>query len=172
MPGLASHDCASVCTDEDCLELVATLVAGQRGAVGLVVEANGVVVAATDSFRELLSEHPGLQVRLRHPRGGSRPDRCTFEVELDRGSWSVEDRAGPNGTRVVRLTAQPVTPELTPREREVLRELCAGKATSAISHTLGISARTVDKHLEHVYDKLQVNDRLSAVVAARELANL
>lgn len=156
----------------DYLELVAELVAGQRGAVGLVVEANGVVVAATDSFLELLADHPGLQVHLRHPRGSARPDRCSFEVELDRCRWSVEDRAGPEGTRLVQLTAQPATPELTPREREVLRELCAGHGSSTISHKLGISARTVDKHLEHVYGKLHVNDRLSAVVAAKELAIL
>ncbi|MFT3970515.1 MAG: helix-turn-helix transcriptional regulator [Micropruina sp.] len=56
---------------------------------------------------------------------------------------------------------------LTPREHETLRMLSRGLTAQAIAHQEGISVRTVRKHLEHVYSKLDVHDRLLAVDKAR-----
>jgi DNA-binding NarL/FixJ family response regulator len=53
---------------------------------------------------------------------------------------------------------------LTPREREVLSLLGEGMKAVAIAHRLGVSPRTVEKHLENVYAKVGVRDRLSAVL--------
>jgi DNA-binding CsgD family transcriptional regulator len=55
---------------------------------------------------------------------------------------------------------------LTPREREVLRWLAAGKTDRDIGAILGISARTVHKHLQHIYEKLGVETRTAAVMRA------
>ena len=57
---------------------------------------------------------------------------------------------------------------ITPREQAVLGELARGVTAAVISRRLGISERTVHKHLEHIYGKLDVTDRLSAVLRARE----
>lgn len=57
---------------------------------------------------------------------------------------------------------------ITPRELAVLGELAGGVTAAVISRRLGISERTVHKHLEHIYDKLDVTDRLSAVLRARD----
>jgi len=57
--------------------------------------------------------------------------------------------------------------ELTARELAVLRLLADGRPASAIGRRLGISERTVHKHLEHVYRKLDARDRLSAVLTAQ-----
>ena len=57
---------------------------------------------------------------------------------------------------------------LTGRELAVLRLLDEGLTAGAIGHRLGTSGRTVHKHLEHVYRKLGVRDRLMAVRVARE----
>ena len=57
---------------------------------------------------------------------------------------------------------------LTGRERAVLVLLDRGCTAEAIAHELGISPRTVQKHLEHLYRKLGVGDRLRAVAVARE----
>jgi DNA-binding CsgD family transcriptional regulator len=59
-------------------------------------------------------------------------------------------------------------PRITPREQAVLGELARGVTAAVISRRLGISERTVHKHLEHIYGKLDVTDRLSAVLRARE----
>ena len=57
---------------------------------------------------------------------------------------------------------------LTERELAVLTLLGEGLTAQAIAHRLRTSPRTVQKHLEHVYRKLGVRDRLVAVQRARE----
>lgn len=57
---------------------------------------------------------------------------------------------------------------LTPREQAVLVLLGGGLTSAAIGRRLGISQRTVHRHLQHVYRKLDVADRLSAVLRAQE----
>jgi two-component system, LuxR family, response regulator FixJ len=52
---------------------------------------------------------------------------------------------------------------LTPREREVLRMLVAGKANKVIAAELGISERTVEIHRQRVMKKLEARS-LSQVV--------
>jgi DNA-binding CsgD family transcriptional regulator len=53
---------------------------------------------------------------------------------------------------------------LTPRENEVLRWLAHGKTDAEIAALLGLSPRTVQKHLEHIYIKLGVETRTAAVM--------
>ena len=56
---------------------------------------------------------------------------------------------------------------LTSRERVVLGVLSKGLTTGAAARRLGVSARTVAKHQEHIYRKLGVGDRVSAVLLAQ-----
>jgi DNA-binding CsgD family transcriptional regulator len=51
---------------------------------------------------------------------------------------------------------------LTGRETEVLQLAALGRTNLAIAHALGISPRTVAKHLEHIYRKLSVSSRTAA----------
>ncbi len=53
---------------------------------------------------------------------------------------------------------------LTPREREVLRWLSAGKTDRDIAAIIGCSHRTVQKHLQSAYEKLGVETRTAAVM--------
>lgn len=46
---------------------------------------------------------------------------------------------------------------LTIREKEVLENLKIGKTVKQIAEILFVSEKTVRKHLEHIYQKLQVN---------------
>ena len=52
---------------------------------------------------------------------------------------------------------------LTARETEVLGLVATGATNAAIGHALAVSPRTVAKHLEHVYRKLDVSCRAAAV---------
>ena len=57
---------------------------------------------------------------------------------------------------------------LTPRESEVLSWLAKGKTNKDIADILGLSPRTVNKHLEHIFDKLGVETRsAAAAIGAR-----
>ncbi|MBB3611368.1 response regulator transcription factor [Rhizobium sp. BK602] len=55
---------------------------------------------------------------------------------------------------------------LTQRESEVLLWIAKGKSNRDIGEILGLSARTVNKHLEQIYVKLGVENRASAAVKA------
>jgi DNA-binding response OmpR family regulator len=55
---------------------------------------------------------------------------------------------------------------LTMRESEVLLWIAKGKSNRDIAEILGLSARTVNKHLEQIYVKLGVENRASAAVKA------
>lgn len=55
---------------------------------------------------------------------------------------------------------------LTPRETEVLSWLAKGKTNRDIGDILGMSHRTVNKHLEHIFEKLGVETRSAAAALA------
>jgi DNA-binding CsgD family transcriptional regulator len=55
---------------------------------------------------------------------------------------------------------------LTGREAEVLLWIAQGKSNRDIGEILGLSPRTVNKHLEQIYQKLGVENRASAAIAA------
>jgi DNA-binding CsgD family transcriptional regulator len=86
----------------------------------------------------------------------------------------------PYGTLRIKFTYRPITrsaalfleelpcsPDLvlpvTPREVEVLTWISCGKTDSEIATLLGISVRTVHKHIEHIFDKLGVETRTAAM---------
>jgi DNA-binding CsgD family transcriptional regulator len=78
--------------------------------------------------------------------------RVTRELEGARVAWGVP------GAQDARSGAS-----LTSREREVLGWLCGGKTDRDIGVILGISCRTVHKHLQRIYEKLGVETRTAAV---------
>jgi DNA-binding NarL/FixJ family response regulator len=60
---------------------------------------------------------------------------------------------------------------LTRREAEVLYWLTLGKTNRDISAILTLSARTVNKHLEQVFQKMGIDNRTSAAVMADRVLN-
>jgi DNA-binding response OmpR family regulator/DNA-binding CsgD family transcriptional regulator len=82
------------------------------------------------------------------------------------------------GELLLRVAPDTVRPEmilkerldLTLREAEVLMWISYGKATRDIADILSLSPRTVDKHLEQIYNKLGIANRASAAsLAARTI---
>ena len=67
------------------------------------------------------------------------------------------------------LGATPPTPGgLSTREIEVLQLLARGETNREIATTLGISERTVDRHVSNIYTKLDVSSRAAATAVAYE----
>jgi DNA-binding CsgD family transcriptional regulator len=53
--------------------------------------------------------------------------------------------------------------DLTDRETQILRLVADGRTNASIARALGVSPRTVAKHLEHIYRKVRVSSRAAAV---------
>ena len=68
--------------------------------------------------------------------------------------------------RIMTHMRAPASESLSDREVEVLRHVSRGATNSAIARALHISGATVKSHLIHIFDKLEVSDRTSAVTVA------
>lgn len=94
--------------------------------------------------------------------------------------FSKETAPKELAARLRRIVAEPdrdyfprvQLPELTGRELEVLRLLAQGSSNKDIARVLGVSPETVKDHLNAVYRKLEVHDRLSALRQAQLLGLL
>ena len=74
-------------------------------------------------------------------------------------------------SRVAELVADKSPKEsvkLTPREIEVISKIAEGLSNKEIAQNLSIETQTVKNHIHNILDKLQLHNRLEAVVYARE----
>jgi len=60
-------------------------------------------------------------------------------------------------------------PELTEREREILALIAAGRSNQEIADALFLSLKTIRNYASNIFSKLQVADRVQAVIRAREV---
>jgi DNA-binding CsgD family transcriptional regulator len=131
----------------------------------------------TALYHELMKPF-GVQnvMKLFLPRYGD--IASAFVLDTSRRNFSEADRAilrrlAPvlsGFQRNARLRfREPAGPDslrtLTPRERTVLARAAVGETNAEIAHGLYVSESTVRKHLEHIYEKLEVRNRAAAVAA-------
>jgi DNA-binding NarL/FixJ family response regulator len=81
-------------------------------------------------------------------------------------SPSVTRRVINQFTHIPRPTPPPELDELTGRERDILRLIAEGLSNAEIGERLYISETTVKTHVTHVLQKLNLRDRVQAVVLA------
>jgi len=58
---------------------------------------------------------------------------------------------------------------ITPREAEIIAQICAGRSNKAIAEALFISLHTVKRHVNQVYQKIGVKNRVQLANAVREV---
>jgi DNA-binding CsgD family transcriptional regulator len=118
-------------------------------------------------YRTLGADH---QLALSLPAASGRHACFAFNrsrADFDDDDVSVADALRPR-LAMVMTRLEPPRPHgsLTARETEVLDLLSVGADNHHIAQRMGISSRTVDKHLEHAYTKLGAHG-LSRVAVAR-----
>jgi DNA-binding NarL/FixJ family response regulator len=77
--------------------------------------------------------------------------------------------ARQRGLATLKREREQLISEFTPREFDILRLLAEGMDTIAMSERLGIAPHTVEWHVRHVIEKLQVHSKLQAVIAAARI---
>ena len=96
--------------------------------------------------------------------------RIAYEFSCTLLTFSVKRRQQMHSTS----SYDPVSVEafvslnLTPREAEVLFWISRGKSNHDIGIILGAKTGTICKHVEHIFSKLNVENRTSAAVVALE----
>lgn len=108
-----------------------------------------------------------------HAKGGATPplviikgaDRLIFSAAAFSGDehWVILMREESDAAQIKALMT---TFSLTKRESEVLYWAIKGKTNRDIGDILGTSPRTINKHLEHVFEKLGVETRTAAASLA------
>ncbi|MDX6744804.1 response regulator transcription factor [Actinocorallia sp. A-T 12471] len=61
-----------------------------------------------------------------------------------------------------------VFPQLTPRERDIIELVAAGRSNAQIAATLFLSQKTVRNNVSNIFTKLHVADRAEAIIRARD----
>jgi len=87
--------------------------------------------------------------------------RWLGDIGLGEVMWLLSLQDADDGT-----ASRLATAALTPRETEVLSWVAKGKTNRDVGEILGMSPRTVNKHLEHVFEKLGVETRAAAAALA------
>jgi DNA-binding CsgD family transcriptional regulator len=140
------------------------------GAV-ILLSGHGRIEHCSPAARELLTTWfattecdrlPHALIGLRGARRFRRPsvELLVSAIDTDPPLLLLDERrVRPEPERIRRLG-------LTSREGEVLSAVAAGLSDAEIAEELFISARTVQKHLEHIYRKLGVTDRDAAAACA------
>jgi DNA-binding NarL/FixJ family response regulator len=81
-------------------------------------------------------------------------------------SPAVTKRVIRQFTRTQRPSPPPALDELTARERDIFRLIAGGLSNAEIAEELFIGETTVKTHITHIFQKLEVRDRVQAVVLA------
>ena len=144
---------------------------------GLVLFRGEQVVHLNEEAGTLLERHAvGLPTLLRLSRASLSAAHPVGSLPSRRGVLRLRWRpALPGSTAVVLHDAvglPGLRDGLTPQQYAVLCHLSHGLTAGAIARRLGVSERTVHKHLENLYRALGVGDRLNAVLRGRELGLL
>jgi len=114
--------------------------------------------AKTGSKAQAMAAFPGNELLRLQYMGKLAPNEFLLRLAKDSGADAPAEFASELG--------------LTTRESEVLSWLSKGKTNRDIAQILGLSPRTVDKHLEQIYAKLGVENRTAAAAIAVKAKSL
>lgn len=158
-------------------EVLGAIAAHARGAVRLAEgDARGAVEPLRHAFQvwqRVGAPYIAARVRVLVGRAcHSLADREGAELELD-AARAVFAQLGATPDLVALDTpvegGAPLRGRgLSPRERQVLRLVARGKTNKAIARELGVSERTVDRHVSNIFTKVGVSSRAAATAFAYE----
>ena len=135
-----------------------------RGCGGTAIGYAARVLAAADAFQAMTQRRP------HRPALDLEQAREKLLNETRRGRLDADAVAAVLATAGHPLPARrvPRAAGLTEREVEVLRLVAEGCSNPEIGRRLGVSRRTAEHHVQHIYTKLGVSSRAGAALFALE----
>jgi DNA-binding CsgD family transcriptional regulator len=142
-------------------------------AMGAVLLTEGELRAALSSLREAVTTWRGLDAPYQAARARlliglvhrALGDEDTAALDLDAARHTLVELGALVDLQNLETTPPPAAqadPSLTAREIEVLRLVVTGRTNRAIAQSLGISEKTVARHLSNMFTKLGVTSRAAA----------
>ncbi|MGH3137812.1 MAG: HD domain-containing phosphohydrolase [Gaiellaceae bacterium] len=135
-----------------------------RGTRGPALDQAARILAAADCYGAMREARP-YRPALDSPAAEAELLREADEGRLDRDAVDAVLAAAGHP---VRRRPPELPAGLTERELEVLLVLVHGRSNQEIAEDLGISAKTVGHHVQHVYEKAGVRSRAAATLWAFE----
>jgi HD-GYP domain-containing protein (c-di-GMP phosphodiesterase class II) len=135
-----------------------------RGAHARELPATARILAAADAYRRFTEARPH-RPPFSPEDAAERLQHEASDGKLDAGAVAAVLAAAGHETAPVQA---PHPAGLTDRESEVIRLLARGLVTKQIAHQLGISVKTADNHIQHIYGKIGVSTRAGATMFALE----
>jgi HD-GYP domain-containing protein (c-di-GMP phosphodiesterase class II)/DNA-binding CsgD family transcriptional regulator len=135
-----------------------------RGAAAAVLSPSARILAAADVYQALTEDRPYRPARD--------PDAAAAELRREVQAGRLD---GDAVTGVLAAAGHPIRPArrelvagLSERQVEVLRLIARGYSMKQIAGRLSISEKTVDNHIQHIYNKIGVSTRAGATLFAME----
>jgi two-component system, NarL family, nitrate/nitrite response regulator NarL len=100
------------------------------------------------------------------PKESTKAEIINAVLDCAKGREVLSPSLAAGLVRELRRHAEPSGPVLSPREREVLDLIAAGRSVPAIAAELYLAPSTVKTHVQRLYEKLGVGDRAAAVAQA------
>ena len=135
-----------------------------RGTSGDQLDQGARLLAAADAYHAMTEDRP------HRPALTASDAASQLAADVDAGRFGrLEVDAVLAAAGQPRLPAAATNPAgLTDREVEVLCLIARGRLNKQVAATLGISAKTVGHHIEHIYAKAGVATRAGATLFAME----
>jgi HD-GYP domain-containing protein (c-di-GMP phosphodiesterase class II) len=134
-----------------------------RGLSGAALAPPARALAAADVYDALTSRRPHRAALATQDAAGELRDMSRAGA-LD--AEAVEAVLAAAGHRRRRRPTAPA--DLTPREIDVLRLIAIGHTTAQVAERLGITPKTTDHHIQHIYAKIGASNRSVATLFAMQ----
>jgi len=135
-----------------------------RGTRGPALDLPARILAAADCYGAMCEARPHRPAL----EASTAQAELLKEVEAGRLDADAVDAVLASAGHPVRQRPRELPAGLTQRELEVLLVLVRGESNQRIADDLGISAKTVGHHVQHVYEKAGVRSRAAATLWAFE----
>jgi HD-GYP domain-containing protein (c-di-GMP phosphodiesterase class II) len=135
-----------------------------RGMPASMLSPSARILAVADVYHAMIEPRPHRPART--------PEAAAEELRREVRAGKLDGEA-VNGVLAaaghrVRSTRRALVAGLSEREVEVLRLLARGYSKKQIGERLTISQKTVDHHIQHIYNKIAVSTRAAATLFAIE----